>query len=205
MAQCTATSKRTGERCKRLCAQGKTVCKWHGGNSKGAPKGSKNHLKHGAYESISLETMTPEEIDYAKNVSLNALDTLREQLKFLRVKEARVAKRMKKCIDMESSAGQVGEDGKKIPAMVVTSATQMQSENYDGQTSKSATTTSETYEMHYIRLEQAHTVVLDQIRKVLDSIAKIESEMSEETVGTLEPVTIKIVDARKKDASSEAE
>lgn len=82
MAQCTATSKRTGERCKRMCAPGKTVCKWHGGNSKGAPKGNKNALKHGAYESISLETMFPDEIEYANSISLDPLTTLHSSFEF---------------------------------------------------------------------------------------------------------------------------
>lgn len=36
--------KRTGQRCKRFCSEGKTVCKWHGGASSGAPKCNKIHL-----------------------------------------------------------------------------------------------------------------------------------------------------------------
>ena len=175
MAQCTATSKRTGERCKRMCAPGKTVCKWHGGNSKGAPKGNKNALKHGAYESISLETMFPEEIEYAKSVSLDPLTTLQEQLRFLRVKEARLARRMKKALEAEMNAGKDDGTGKKNGQMVVITATQTQAENYAGEKSKSVTTTSETHTMQYLRLEQAHSIVLDQIRRVLEAMAKIES------------------------------
>ena len=174
MAQCTATSKRTGERCKRMCAPGKTVCKWHGGNSKGAPKGNKNALKHGAYESISLETMFPDEIEYAKSVSLDPLTTLQEQLQFLRVKEARLAKRMKKALEAEMNAGKEDSTGKKGGQMVVITATQMQAENYQGEKSKTVTTTSETHAMQYLRLEQAHSIVMDQIRRVLEAIAKIE-------------------------------
>ncbi len=41
MARCTAKSKRTGERCKRSCAPGYIVCKFHGQGA-GAP------LKHGS-------------------------------------------------------------------------------------------------------------------------------------------------------------
>lgn len=174
MAQCTATSKRTGERCKRMCAPGKTVCKWHGGNSKGAPKGNKNALKHGAYESISLETMFPDEIEYAKSVSLDPLTTLQEQLQFLRVKEARLAKRMKKALEAEMNAGKEDSTGKKGGQMVVVTATQMQAENYQGEKSKTVTTTSETHAMQYLRLEQAHSIVMDQIRRVLEAIAKID-------------------------------
>ena len=174
MAQCTATSKRTGERCKRMCASGKTVCKWHGGNSKGAPKGNKNALKHGAYESISLETMFPDEIEYAKSVSLDPLMTLQEQLRVLRVKEAHLAKRMKKALEAEMNAGKEDSTGKKGGQMVVVTATQMQAENYQGEKSKTVTTTSETHAMQYLRLEQAHSIVMDQIRRVLEAIAKIE-------------------------------
>ena len=67
-----------------------------GGANDGPPKGNKNALKHGAYEAISPETMTEEEIAYANAVTLNPCETLREQLKTLRVKEARIAKRLKK-------------------------------------------------------------------------------------------------------------
>lgn len=175
MAQCTAKSKRTGERCKRMCAPGKTVCKWHGGNSKGAPNGNKNALKHGAYESISLETMFPDEIEYANAVSLDPLTTLQEQLKFLRVKEARLAKRMKKALEAEMNAGKDDGTGKKGGQMIVITATQTQAENYQGEKSKTVTTTSETHTMQYLRLEQAHSIVLEQIRRVLEAIAKIES------------------------------
>lgn len=175
MAQCTATSKRTGERCKRMCAPGKTVCKWHGGNSKGAPKGNKNALKHGAYESISLETMFPDEIEYANSISLDPLTTLQEQLRFLRVKEARLAKRMKKSLEAEMKAGKDDGTGKKGGQMIVITATQTQAENYQGEKSKTVTTASETHTMQYLRLEQAHSIVLEQIRRVLEAIAKIES------------------------------
>ena len=51
--------------------------------------------------------MTEEEIAYANAVTLNPCETLREQLKTLRVKEARIAKRLKKAKeDMEN----VGRD-----------------------------------------------------------------------------------------------
>ncbi|MFR1534295.1 MAG: HGGxSTG domain-containing protein, partial [Bilophila wadsworthia] len=93
--QCTAKSKRSGEQCRNHAVKGKTKCRIHGGANDGPPKGNKNALKHGAYEAISPETMTEEEIAYANAVTLNPCETLREQLKTLRVKEARIAKRLK--------------------------------------------------------------------------------------------------------------
>ena len=174
MAQCTAKSKRTGERCKRFCAPGKTVCKWHGGNSNGAPKGNKNALKHGAYQAISLETMYPDEIAYVESVNTDPIDSLREQLKILRVKEMRIAKRMKAALDADATAGSDDGQGGKHPRMVTISATQVQSENFAGEKSKSVTTASETHTLHYLRLEQAHSLVMDQIRRVIDSITKLQ-------------------------------
>jgi phage terminase small subunit len=197
MGQCTAKSKRSGERCKNFCSAGKTVCRFHGGKSNGAPKKNKNNLKHGAYESISEQTMTPEEIEYAKNISLDQLATLREQLRVLRVKEARIAKRMKKAMDCEANVGKEDADGKKISSMVTLSATQVVSKNQEGAQDTSVSTASETHEMHYLRLEQVHTGILGQIRRTLDHIHRIELESVDETMSN-EPITFRVVDARVK-------
>ncbi len=48
MGQCSAKSKRTGERCRRHCAQGWQVCFYHGQGG-GAPTGNTNALKWGVY------------------------------------------------------------------------------------------------------------------------------------------------------------
>lgn len=48
--RCTAISKSTGERCKRIAKQGFDVCGIHAGlYSPGAPKGNSNARKHGLY------------------------------------------------------------------------------------------------------------------------------------------------------------
>jgi len=49
--------------------KGKRVCHIHGGKSNGAPKGSKNALKTGLYETISLETMSAEELAFTQNIT----------------------------------------------------------------------------------------------------------------------------------------
>jgi len=46
--QCTAHSKRSGERCRKRAAPGKNVCRMHGANA-GPPPGNLNGLVHGAY------------------------------------------------------------------------------------------------------------------------------------------------------------
>lgn len=50
MAQCTARSKRTGERCKAQAVTGRTVCYHHGGKSKGgALSGTFQHGRRSRY------------------------------------------------------------------------------------------------------------------------------------------------------------
>jgi len=55
MAQCTAKSKRSKQRCRKWAMRGKTVCHIHGGKSKGAKtKAGKERsrqaaLRHGGY------------------------------------------------------------------------------------------------------------------------------------------------------------
>jgi hypothetical protein len=46
--RCTATSKRTRERCKAPAVRGWTVCRFHGARG-GAPKGEANGYKHGLH------------------------------------------------------------------------------------------------------------------------------------------------------------
>ena len=197
MAQCTAMSKQSGERCKRHAVPGKKVCCIHGGKSTGPSKGSKNALKHGAYESINRETMFEDEIAFADNVTIDPLETLREQLRVLRVKEQRILKRMKAVLDAELVAGTADQNGGKHPKMVVLNGSQTESTGADGGKSKTGTAASETHEMHYLRLEQAHSVVLSQIRRVLDHISKVEAERVD--IGALpEAITVTIVDASKR-------
>lgn len=107
MGQCTAKSKRTGERCRRAAMHGQAVCYMHGGASRrkgGAPKGSKNALKTGQYETILASTMTPEELSYRDSLDINPLTTLRETLKTLRMRELRILRRIKKAMDAEEIA-----------------------------------------------------------------------------------------------------
>ena len=197
--QCTAKSKRTGEQCRGFAVKGKTKCRMHGGKNEGAPKNNKNAIKHGAYEAISLATMSVEEIEYANTVSLSPIDTLKEQLKTLRVKESRVAIRLKKAKEDMENAGKNDGATTKTPLMVTIDGTNSKQVNAMGEESKSYSTSSETQEMHFLRIDHAHSVVLEQIRRVSEAIAKIEGDVVDDE-SLNEPVIIEIVDARKKKA-----
>lgn len=178
MGQCTATSKRTGERCRRRASKGKTVCRVHGADSPGAPKGNKNAMKSGAYETIVRETLFEDEQAFAESVSLDPVATLKEQIRMLRVKELRLSRRIKQAIQAEKEAGQNDGNGKKKPGTVLLSVSTVQSQNFQGETSKSVTSQSETHAMHYLRLEAAHTMTLDQIRKAMMNLAQMGAGFS---------------------------
>ena len=55
MAQCTATSKQTGERCKRPASKGATVCRHHGGNTPQVRAAAeRRHAQQVAIEQVAL-------------------------------------------------------------------------------------------------------------------------------------------------------
>ena len=196
MGQCTATSKRTGERCKQFCAPGKKVCKWHGGASNGAPKGSKNALKHGAYEKITRETMFGEEIDYANSVNTDPAFVLEEQLRTLKVKELRIARRMKEAMLAEQDAGKDDGTGKKKPSVVTLTVATTQTENFAGEKSKTVASTAETFAQNYLRLEQAHTTVLAQISKTAGLLAELMGE-KEDVLNDPPVINVRVVNGRR--------
>lgn len=204
MGQCTATSKRTGERCKRFCAPGKKVCKWHGGASNGAPKGSKNALKHGAYEKITRETMFEEEIDYANSVNTDPASVLEEQLRILKVKELRIARRMKEAMLAEQDAGKDDGTGKKKPSVVTLTVATTQTKNFAGEESKTVSSTSETFAQNYLRLEQAHTTVLVQISRTVALLADLRGEQ-DTAVNEPPVINVRVVNGRRGKNAERAE
>lgn len=202
MGQCTATSKRTGERCKRFCAPGKKVCKWHGGASNGAPKGSKNALKHGAYEKITRETMFADEVEYADSVDTDPASVLEEQLRILKVKELRIARRMKEAMLAEQDAGKDDGTGKKKPSVVTLTVATTQTKNFAGEESKTVSSTSETFAQNYLRLEQAHTTVLAQISRTVALLADLRGEQN--TADNEPPViNVRVVNGRRMNKNAE--
>lgn len=204
MGQCTATSKRTGERCKRFCAPGKKVCKWHGGASNGAPKGSKNALKHGAYEKITRETMFADEVEYADSVDIDPASVLEEQLRILRVKELRIARRMKEAMLAEQDAGKDDGTGKKKPSVVTLTVATTQTKNFAGEESKTVSSTSETFAQNYLRLEQAHATVLAQISRTVALLADLRGK--QDTADNEPPViNVRVVNGRRGKNAERAE
>ena len=147
------------------------------------PKGSKNALKTGQYETILASTITPEELSYRDSLDINPLTTLRETLKTLRMRELRILCRIKKAMDAEEIAGtptgKMNGQGKEPlpPAMLLIGA--QQTKKADG--NDATTSQSESHARYIERLENALTAVQDQIRRVSDSLARMEGEGGEES------------------------
>jgi hypothetical protein len=75
--QCTAHSKRTGERCKNPAMHGKDVCRMHGGKSRsGAMVGTFRHGRHSKYlpeqmlERYAVAQQDPERLALADDIAL---------------------------------------------------------------------------------------------------------------------------------------
>lgn len=174
--RCSARSKRTGEQCKNFVMKDKKVCRFHGGKSNGAPKGNKNSIKHGAYESISICTMNEKEIEFTNNASMDIVHNLKEQLKILKVREMRILIRIKYAIQSETQVGTKNNEGKSAPSFVVVGGSQGQTQHPDGSVTKVAATTNESHAAFILRLENALTTVQESIRRVLDSLSRATSD-----------------------------
>ncbi len=90
---CGAKAKSTGEPCEKPAGwgtdhQGEGKCKYHGGASKGAPKGNKNAVKHGIYEKEIKKKMNEDEKEVYSNISTE--EGLEQELKILRFKLLRL-------------------------------------------------------------------------------------------------------------------
>ncbi len=75
--RCSATSKRTGKRCRAPAVRGWAVCRFHGARG-GAPKGAQNgSYKHGLYMNEAIEERRA--LSALLRVSRKSLDALSGQ------------------------------------------------------------------------------------------------------------------------------
>ena len=176
MAQCTATSKRTGNRCRRFCEPGKTVCKWHGGKSTGPPKGSKNALTTGAYEKIFPGCMSEDELLRMETMNTEPLAVIEEEIRLTRIREQRILQRISKARDAEALAGQPKEGGGKHPAMVVTGGQETQHKNEGTAAHSAMTVAHEAHSALALRLERALSEVQSLLLRLIDQKTRIIAE-----------------------------
>ncbi|MFZ5688664.1 MAG: hypothetical protein ACOY9Y_10915 [Bacillota bacterium] len=89
--KCTARN-RNGEPCGNPAERGKSVCWVHGGApGSGPPKGSCNALKHGAYQRLYVDSLSPEEQELYEQT--HAEVDLDQEIRLVRLKIARLLNR----------------------------------------------------------------------------------------------------------------
>ena len=70
-------------------------CFLHGGESTGAPKGNKNALTHGAYETLYEDLFTDDENAIRRQADVTPLAQARHEIRLLEVREYRMLRRIK--------------------------------------------------------------------------------------------------------------
>lgn len=107
--QCEATSKQTGERCKQFvktpCKNGRYLCRFHGGASRGGgipkekAKGNKNAVVTGEFESIYKDDFSEKENEFYTEVLLKRYNDemfrLEEDLRLTVIREKRMLQKLK--------------------------------------------------------------------------------------------------------------
>lgn len=163
--RCTAKAKGTGQRCKNKPVPGFTVCRFHGAYG-GAPKGNKNALKTGEYETIWKDQLTEEEEALAASVELDVTAQLEEQILLSIIRLRRMLNRQAKLKDrqMVLVSRREGNEGQK--------------EIYVEE--------SQNVEEMLLKLDEAITRVQDNIVKSLEKLHRIQNETSAADTSTLD-------------------
>lgn len=91
--RCTARSKQHGDRCRKWAVPGYRVCRYHGARG-GAPKGSKNALKTGEYETIWADQLTDEERELYERIKTDKLAQIDQQIKLTEIRVRRMLRRI---------------------------------------------------------------------------------------------------------------
>lgn len=188
--QCSARSKRTGERCKKKAMRGKNVCMFHGGKSISPPKGNKRALKTGEHEKILLDTLDIEEKRYYQTIKPDPIEECEEKIKILKVRELRMMRRIKTLRDKIASENGAG--------LVVVAGSKTQTVRDDGEKTTTTTAQTKSPEVLLAETEEALTRVQNELGRWVDRLAMYREKYGKgEEDGPLD-ITLEIVDMRKK-------
>lgn len=163
--QCTAKSKRSQERCKNRSMKGKTVCRMHGGKSKPAGKGNKRALKTGRYETILFETLTEKEKKIYLEMTTDALESVIEKIKILKIRELRILARISELKNKKENSEKPNDN------MIIVSGTKTQSVNAAGEQAQSVSVNTKSSDVLAFELEEALTRVQNELGRWVDRLA----------------------------------
>lgn len=142
------------------------ACKLHGGKSSGAPKGNANAVTTGEYQSIVLQHLDEDERAAWLAMPVNPKGALEEQLRTLKIREARMMKRLAAYRAREAS----GESSTLAQLEVVREVDEV------GEEGSKTRTERETIATAILRQEDALTRVQGLIARVSDSLHKVEQD-----------------------------
>jgi len=172
---------RSGEPCKKPPMKGKKRCAMHGGKSTGPPKGSKNHLITGEFETIIRDTLTDDEKVLWDHAPDDHVERLKEQARILSVRIVRMMRRIRKLMEQEDE-------------MIVESKEYGFTEKF-GNTDL---TKKEHKDNRIIKLEEALTRVQAQYTRVMNSLEEIYRRQQEnQQMGHLDDLLRVIEESRK--------
>ena len=176
--------KRGGQPGNQNC-KGKQNAKGHG-----APKGSKNALKHGGYSAVYWDTLEPEEQELIETMPQDEEEILINQIMLFTVRERRIMKAINK---YRGAAGGVYVSGVTKYEDKRTFKTDEEKELYEERVQEKVTNRERLPGEHYTlqtmtastadlvaRLEKELTSVQSQKTKAVDALAKLRAEKRKE-------------------------
>lgn len=167
-------------------------CFLHGGDSPGAPKGNKNAVTTGEYETLHVSALSPQESALYASLDISPRKQTEDAIRLFSVREHRILLRINRVED-------AAEDG-----LGISSVTTHDGWNVKGKVDFSVaerTTTLDTIQ----RLEEALTRVQAQKLRAIDQLRAIVKENPPNTGGLDAIVAVIDRSARKIAAAKEAE
>lgn len=149
---------------------GRGRCYLHGGLSTGPPKGNKNAVKTGFYETIWFDTLDPEEQELYRQIQVDKVAQVDQELRLLEIRERRMMKRIEKLRHADPAAG--GDEG-GFTVVEQEEVTNVE----DGKTTKRVTEKRRGILGQIQDIEEALTRVQAQKVRLIEAKHKIESEL----------------------------
>lgn len=160
MPQCTAKSKRSGERCKRAAVKGSKVCYMHGARGGGPRPGNKSARKHGGYETLIYSVLSDQERAAWDTIDTDISPQIDEQIRLATVREYRLMVRIAELANAD---------------MVEVQETYASGIDRNANT-ELTTTVSEAALPMILKIEEALTRVQNQKARLIDLKHKLTSE-----------------------------
>ncbi len=174
---------RSGKPCRKPpLKNGNGRCKLHGGLSTGPPKGSKNALKTGEYESIVVDQLDGDERELFDRAKIEKKPLIEEELRLITIRERRMMNLIKRY------RARLGE-------LVVISEEKKETDGDDG-SEKSITVKREAVESSLMRTEEALTRVQAQKARLIDLLHKMQIDDSGDS--SLDRLAASIASLRQK-------